>query len=76
MHGRGAFTDAQGDWTYSGALEQNQPTEDELVDADGGPRPPSFLEAWKVAVGELVDDGGEHVDAASRSHTTHPCTEC
>ena len=35
MHGRGAFTSAQGGWTYSGTLERNRPTEGELVEADG-----------------------------------------
>ena len=30
---------------------------------------------WRQMGGELVDDGGEHADAASRSHTTHPCTD-
>jgi len=35
MHGRGAFTSAQGGWTYSGALERDRPTEGELVEADG-----------------------------------------
>jgi hypothetical protein len=34
IHGRGVFTSAQGGWTYSGALEQNRPTEGELVEAD------------------------------------------
>ena len=34
-HGRGAFTSAQGGWTYSGALERDRPTEGELVEADG-----------------------------------------
>jgi hypothetical protein len=35
MHGRGVFTSAQGGWTYIGTVEQKQPTEGELVEADG-----------------------------------------
>ncbi len=35
FHGHGVFTNDQGGWTYSGALEQWRPTEGELVEADG-----------------------------------------
>jgi hypothetical protein len=35
IHGNGAFTSAQGGWTYSGALERERPTVGELVDTDG-----------------------------------------
>jgi hypothetical protein len=35
FHGRGNFTSAQGGWRYCGALDRDQPTEGELVEADG-----------------------------------------
>ena len=35
FHGRGKFTTGQTGWTYSGDLEQDRPTEGELVEADG-----------------------------------------
>jgi hypothetical protein len=34
-HGRGVFTSAQGDWTYSGGFEEYRPTEGELVEVGG-----------------------------------------